>query len=194
MSECGNPSRGRYVQGCRCDACREANRLYHRANQRKNLLIEVGRDVSGFVEAEPVRRKVRHLVSQGYTLREICRLSGVSRTTMSQLMGAHWRTGKPVKRCRRETKDAICAIKGRRNLRARTLVDAEVMAGNVREWAEWLTPLEIADALRIKRDTVYRLLHGQRRVLGETLYAYTVNAGRAAALVRERKGERGYVE
>lgn len=27
---CGTPSRGRYVQGCRCDGCRKAERDYKR--------------------------------------------------------------------------------------------------------------------------------------------------------------------
>ncbi len=28
METCGKPSHSRYVSGCRCDACKEANRLY----------------------------------------------------------------------------------------------------------------------------------------------------------------------
>ena len=191
MSACGRPSHGRYVGGCRCEGCREAHRLYWHANRRRNLLIEVGRAVGGFVEAEPVRRKVRHLLSRGYTLREISRLSGVSRSSLRHLMRPHWRTGRPVERCRRETKDAICSIRGRRSLRARTLVDASHMAGSVREWSETLAPSEIAEALGVSRQTVYRLLRGQARVEGATFHAYVSNAPRAWALHRRRREAAG---
>lgn len=190
---CDKPSRGRYVQGCRCDGCREANRLYYHENQRKNLLIEVGEEVGGFVDAEPVRRKVRQLMLQGYTQREICRLSGISRTTMAGIMRRHHRTGKPVKKCKREIKDAICSIRGNRNIKGKSLVSAEVMRGHVREWSEWLTPLEIADSLGIARDTVYRLLRDQGQVTGETAYKFIVNMERAQNLVKEKKAEEGWV-
>lgn len=193
MQTCGNPSRGRYVGGCRCDACRRAHADYAKENERRKMLVEIGEAVPSFVDAEPVRRKVRRLMGQGYTMREICRVSGVPRSTMNQLMRAHWRTGKPVAKCKRETKDAIFSIRGRRNLRPRTLVEAEAAAGNIREWSRWLTPLETAEALGISRQTVYRVLHGGDRFRGETLYAITVNMGRARALVAERKRGEGYV-
>lgn len=190
---CDKPSRGRYVQGCRCDGCRAANSAYYHEATRKALLVEIGEDVSTFVDAEPVRRKVRQLMSQGMTQREICRVSGVSRTTMYGLMHEHHRTGRPVKRCKRETKDAICAIKGRRSVKAKTLMDAEVISGHIREWLEWLTPLEIANALGISRDTVYRIAKGQTRVNGETAYRFFSNIGRAKRLVMERKQKAGFV-
>ena len=190
---CDRPSRSRYVQGCRCDGCKATNRVYYRERQRKNLLVEIGEDVSGFVDAEPVRRKVRQLVSQGISQREICRISGVPRTTMRSLMRKHPRTGKPVRKCKRETKDAICSIKGKRSVKQSTLVSAEVISGHVNEWSEWLTPLEIANALGISRETVYRILHGQRKVQAKTAYRFTVNIGRAQKLVEDRKIEKGYV-
>lgn len=193
MTVCDKPSRGRYAQGCRCDGCREENRIYHHKRTRKNLMIELGEDVSNFVDAEPVRRKVRHLISQGYTKREICRLSGVSRTTMHHIMISHPRTGKPVTKCKRETKDAICSIKGNRHLKSGTLIDSEVISGHVREWAEWLTPLEIAEAIGVDRETVYRIRRGQSRLSAKTAYKFTVNIKRAQELVKEKKRERGWV-
>lgn len=193
MSDCGKASRGNYVQGCRCDACREANRTYFHIKQRKDLLIEVGQDVSYFVEAEPVRRKVRQLMSQGYTMKEICRVSGVTRSSMRSLMNEHPRTGKPVRKCKRETKDAICAIKGRRAIRPKELVDGSVAAGHVKEWSEWLAPLEIAEALGVSRGTIYRLLNGHDRIIGRTAYQFALNIGKAQALVREKKREAGWV-
>lgn len=190
---CDKPSRSRYNQGCRCDGCREEHRLYYHKLMRKNLLIELGEEVTHFVDAEPVRRKVRQLMSQGYTKREICRLSGVSKATMHNLMIGHYRTGRPVSRCKRETKDAICSIKGKRHLKSGTLIDGEVISGHIKEWAEWLTPLEIAEAIGVNRDTVYRIRRGQIRVSAKTAYKFTVNIKRAQELVRDKKREKGWV-
>lgn len=132
LSDCGRASHGRFVQGCRCGACREANRAYEEDRRRRRLY---GRP-SQFVDAGPVRRKIEQLRGQGYTIDEIERLSGVGHSTLYGIMVRHWRTGRPVERCRRETKDAICTIKGRRRLTQGQNVDAGWMAGWLREYRD----------------------------------------------------------
>lgn len=100
LADCGRASNGRYVAGCRCDACKAARAAYERGRERAR---GYGRPTE-FVDAEPVRAKVRQLQAQGYTYAEMERLAGVPHSTLHGLMCRHWRTGRPVKRCRRELK------------------------------------------------------------------------------------------
>ena len=70
-ADCGRASRARYVQGCRCGACRAASAAYERDRTRG---MAYGRP-SGLVDAEPVRRRVRELKAAGYTHAELERLA-----------------------------------------------------------------------------------------------------------------------
>jgi hypothetical protein len=101
---------------CRCDECRKANNEYAVKLARRNAY---GR--STLVDAEPVRERVNHLMRHGMNGHEIMRAAGVSHHTMQNLMRAHWRTGKPVKRIKRETADAIMAVR-KHSLRPGTYV------------------------------------------------------------------------
>jgi hypothetical protein len=100
----------------RCDLCRKVNNEYAVKLARRNAY---GR--STLVDAEPVRERVNHLMRNGMNGHEIMRAAGVSHHTMQNLMRTHWRTGKPVKRIKRETAEAIMAVRTR-SLRPGTYV------------------------------------------------------------------------
>ena len=57
-----------------------------------------------------VRAHLRKLLAEGYTKRGICRDYGIPRPTIHNLMTAHHRTGKPVKRIKTETARRILEI------------------------------------------------------------------------------------
>ena len=131
---------------------------------------------SGLVDAEPVRRRVRELMAAGYTYAELGKLAGVSRTTLHGLMVAHWRTGRPVKRCSRELKDKVFSISGRRRLTAGQKVDAGWMAGWLSSYREaGVTAAEMARRIGVDRQVVDALLHGRRsHVRASTLHAFVL--------------------
>lgn len=170
LADCGRASNGRYVAGCRCDACKAARSAYERGRARNRAY---GRPTE-FVDAEPVRAKVRQLQSQGYTYAEMERLAGVPRSTLHGLMCRHWRTGRPVKRCRRELKDRLCSIKGQRRLSQAQRVDASWMAEQLRSYrSHGVSAAEMARRIGCDRKVVDALLHGKRgRVRAETLYKF----------------------
>ena len=127
-----------------------------------------------FVDAEPVRAKVRQLQAQGYTYAEMERLAGVPHSTLHGLMCRHWRTGRPVKRCRRELKDRLCSIKGQRRLSQAQRVDASWMAEQLQSYrSHGVNAAEMARRIGCDRQVVDALLHGKRgRVRAETLYKF----------------------
>lgn len=170
LADCGRASNGRYVAGCRCDACKAARSAYERGRARTR---GYGRP-TGFVDAEPVRAKVRQLQAQGYTYAEMERLAGVPHSTLHGLMCRHWRTGRPVKRCRRELKDRLCSIKGQRRLSQAQRVDASWMAEQLRSYrSHGVSAAEMARRIGCDRQVVDALLHGKRgRVRAETLYKF----------------------
>ena len=170
LADCGRASHGRFVQGCRCRACRDANNAYERQRVRDKAY---GRP-SYLVDAEPVRQRIRKLQSMGYTYDEIERLSGVGHTTIHGIMVGHWRTGKPVKRCKRATKDAIFSIKGRRSLTQGQTVDAEAMRNDLIRWTDaGLSVAHISRKTGIDRQILDAVLHGRRNgVFARTLHAY----------------------
>lgn len=79
LADCGRASNGRYVAGCRCDACKAARSAYERSRARTR---GYGRPTE-FVDAEPVRAKVRQLQAQGYTYAEMERLAGVPHSILT---------------------------------------------------------------------------------------------------------------
>lgn len=82
LADCGRASNGRYVAGCRCDACKAARSAYERSRARAR---GYGRP-TGFVDAEPVRAKVRQLQAQGYTYAEMERRIGCDRQVVDALL------------------------------------------------------------------------------------------------------------
>lgn len=178
MKDCGKASRGRYVQGCRCDACRAANRAY----ERKTRLFGFE---SGFVDAEPVRAHIERLLAHGYTKREICRISGVNRTTMRAITVKHNRTGKPVEKVNAEAARKIMAIDGRRRLRAAQLVDVRyIRQGLERCLQEGMSVAAVSRVTGIDRQTLDRIRHRRAaRCTAKTLHAWVM----AEPALRKRK-------
>lgn len=88
MTTCGRPSRGRYVQGCRCYMCRVANAEYsrkwaHGENEKKMFKRQ---------SADACRRRIVLLLDNGWTKRGICREANVNRNTLRTLLGGHRNT------------------------------------------------------------------------------------------------------
>ena len=176
LDSCECPSRGRYTQGCRCDACRAANSAYERARNRYGW-------ASSFVDAEPVRRRVEKLLDAGYTERELCRVAGVARTTMSGLMRRHHRTGEPVKRVRADTAARIMAVDGRRRLGSATLVPAARIADVIRgRMADGFTVADVARAAGMPHATLSAVARGQRQVQAKTLYKWQLAEPKVLAM------------
>ena len=155
VKDCGKASAGRYShQGCRCEACTLANRekaARYRAGKPKGLL-----------DAEPVKRRLMRLYEQGYTAREVSRITGISCKQLLKIARAE--KGEKV---RRSTKDALCAIHGQRRLKAGSKVDASWMA----EWIEGyvacgMSTQEVADALGLCRATIGRIRRTRRTTAG----------------------------
>lgn len=172
-ADCGRASHGRYVSGCRCRACKDANAAYERERTMRRVREECG-EPSMWVDAAPVRAMLLRLYAQGYTAKEIERLCGVGHTQQYQIVHCHWRTGRPVKRVLRKTKDALASIRGRRRLTAGQKVDASWMAGWLREYREaGMSVAEMSRVSGIDRQVLDALLHGKRgRVRARTLHAF----------------------
>lgn len=93
---------------CRCEACRTANREYERGRERRAMYGQ-----SLFVPAEPVRARVKLLMSKGMSQDEIARAAGLNDARLSDLMNGHWRTGRPLTRMKRENAERIMAVRKR---------------------------------------------------------------------------------
>lgn len=129
------------------------------------------------VDAEPVRKKLTQLRRHGCSEREICRITGLSRSCLSNIVRAHPRTGRPVKRVRRETRDAIFAIESKRMPSAGQNVGAGWMAEWIREYkALGLSIACISRISGIDRQVLDGLLHGSRHaVKGKTFHQFLMS-------------------
>ncbi len=155
VKDCGSASNGRYVQGCRCDACRHAHVMAWKARELRSL---TGRTY--FVDAEPVRQRLLALYSMGYTKREIERF-GVSGSTQYALIHAHNRSGKPLGRVKRETAEKLARVRGRR-LSPNQRVPADAAALMVRDWHDsGIALAQIAKRCGLDRQIVDSLYHGR---------------------------------
>ena len=86
MTTCGRPSRGRYVQGCRCYMCRVANAEYAREQPKQGKRSAM----VGRTQTAKARRKVQGWLDAGYPLREISRATAISRNALRTLLkGEH---------------------------------------------------------------------------------------------------------
>lgn len=89
---------------CRCDDCRIANRCYER--ERTKWLA--GAVKAPFVDAKPVRRRIRRLMDAGMGPKRIAVVSGVPHGAISKLIYGDYVTGrKPSRKVRRETADKL---------------------------------------------------------------------------------------
>ena len=71
--KCG--TRSRYVTGCRCDACRQANAADRRARRKASPLVPV----------EPVVEHLRSLQAAGVGRRRIARAARVAESTLDRI-------------------------------------------------------------------------------------------------------------
>lgn len=127
-----------------------------------------------WVDAEPVRDRLLRLYAMGYTRKEVERLCGVGHTQQYQIVHRHWRTGRPVTRVLRKTKDAVFSIRTQRRLTQGQRVDASWMAGWLREYRDaGVSVAEMSRRTGIDRQVLDRLLHErQARVEAGTLHAF----------------------
>ena len=141
MKTCGKPSRGRYVQGCRCYMCRVANADYSREQASRSKWAHsamVGKDATS-----RARRIVQGWLDEGHTMREICRATGVPRKSMDTLMSgrhpnaAKLKNGKPKssKRMSRKNYEAIAKCTRLNGKAGGQLVDS----APARAMIAWLT-------------------------------------------------------
>jgi hypothetical protein len=93
-------TRARYVTGCRCEPCSEANRSYARMRQKYNR----GGDWNGLVPADKARAHMLKLSKKGIGRRTVQDISGVGDTTLQRI-----RNG-TKKQIRKKTEEAILAV------------------------------------------------------------------------------------
>lgn len=141
LRTCGRPSRGRYVQGCRCYMCRVANAEYSLAQSHG----ENERRMVGAAATEGARARVIELMGNGWTKRRICEETGMPRSTLRSLLDGHGNTPeykrgeragrkKPTAKMGKAAHDAIVALPDRPRAAGGALVDATSLARGVR-WA-----------------------------------------------------------
>lgn len=170
LADCGRASNGRYVAGCRCDACKAARSAYERGRARTRATA--GRPSSWTPSPCAPRFGSCRRRATPTPRWSAWRASPTPRSTGS--CARHWRTGRPVKRCRRELKDRLCSIKGQRRLSQAQRVDASWMAEQLRSYRlHGVSAAEMARRIGCDRQVVDALLHGKRgRVRAETLYKF----------------------
>lgn len=187
MAEHG--TRSRYSSGCRCAECRRANCEYEKRRVRRRAHEKLGYPAA-MVDAAPVRERLLRLYASGYSEKEVVRLTGLARSTLRSITKRHHRSGRPVQRVRRETKDAIFSIRNRRALKPAQLVDAEWFS----EWADeyarrGLTIREMESITGIDYQVLRRLTNERPgKIEGKTAYAFLAAKpalDRAAAEKRE---------
>lgn len=90
-------------RGCRCEPCKEANRVYargrDRATRRPDVLVE-----AAYIDSVEVRRHLRWLETKGVGLRTISRRARVARSSLIELRSGARR------RCARETEKRILLV------------------------------------------------------------------------------------
>ena len=188
---CGNPSRGRYIQGCRCYMCRVANADY----ARKQASRPKGSRDTAMVGRQSVKRardRVMGWIGDGYSLREICRATGVNRNAMRTLVSgehpnaARFSDGRPKKpkRMSRGNYDAIMgcdepkAPKGGQRVYAASLNNALAWL-----YAHGVTPYRVSKASGIPLGTIYHI--------GDRGQCTVKTLARLAAAAEELKREVG---
>lgn len=140
LTTCGRPSRGRYVQGCRCYMCRVANADYSRENDAMRRAHRRRMDddaMVGVASVQKCRRHVLDLLAHGWTKRGICAASGVGKSALSSLLDGHPRNpGRQIRRMKRENYKALMALDVERpRIAGGQVVDAKP----VNDAIAWLT-------------------------------------------------------
>lgn len=191
MTTCGKPSRGRYVTGCRCFMCRVANAEYARARANRPPGDRSGAMV-GESAVRRARARVRGWLDEGYSMREVSRATGVSRTVLRTLLhgehpnAARFSDGR-AKLPRRMSRKCYRAIMGCDQPGAKapgTLVDATPLVSAIGWLVErGVTKYRIAEEAGVSTSTVYQI---GRRPLCE--HRTMVAVGRACLRLKEEVG------
>lgn len=185
LADCGHASRGRYVQGCRCDACRAANTEYAKRRERSKAYEAAGGKKPYFVDAGHSRYLLRMLYGMGYSQRELGRL-GIPKSTQHALTHAHSRSGKPLTRVKRETVERMAeiAVSGERKPSPGQLVDSSWLREQLEMYmSEGMTLTQVAEATGVDRQALYGVIRGRKEVKAATVAAFAVGK---KALDKER--------
>lgn len=158
------------IDGCKCGACRAADRRYM---NRRYRLMAYGQ-WQPYVDATPVREHVRRLQEFGLGWMTIAKLSGVPRGSVSKLLyGDGPRGMAPSKRVRPKTAAAILAIQPTMDVLAdgamidgtgtRRRLQALVAIGWPQSW--------LAERLGADKATLHKALRGDMPVRCRTARA-----------------------
>lgn len=73
----------KYSQGCRCQPCREAHRVYERNRKRQRMRPDGKGTTYQLVDATEVRKHLRWLATKGAGYRQLSKISGVSPSSIA---------------------------------------------------------------------------------------------------------------
>lgn len=150
MKSCGKPSNDRYESGCRCYSCCKAHQEYERAWAKQD------RSMVGEQQVKKAQKKLRSWLDQGFSIREICRATGITRNSIRILLtGKHpsapidVKTGKYVmpKRMSRANYNRIMACEKPNAPTRKSRVDASSLNSAIK----WL------DEHGVKRATIVKM-------------------------------------
>ena len=153
---CGNPSRGRYVSGCRCYMCRVANAEYARANANGSQPAAM----VGAKETQWARARVMGWREQGIGLREIEFWTGVPRSSLQTLVAGNHPNCKGLpRRMSKANYEAIMAMSFQRHAIAPgALVDSERTLRKMDALhAKGMSYAEMSRRSGLSKATVYQL-------------------------------------
>lgn len=155
------------VHRCRCDACREDNRLQAARRTRAKLY---GR-YNGFVDGDQVRAHLRQLMGDGMGWKQIARTSGVAPSTACQILYGKFRDQPdhpehrpPRRQVTRAVADKLLAVQAPA-LADGALVDATGSRRRIRALvARGWSLTRIADALDVTISNLHLHTDGQQSV------------------------------
>lgn len=154
------------IEGCHCEACREANRAY--VARRNRAMSRPDELWLPYVPAARARAHCRALMAQGVGPKSIAKLSGVPHGAVSKLIyGDYGRGMAPSKRIRPETERKLLAVtmatvverQDRQRIPAGptwVLLNDLIGRGYPKSWiAQRLSKNPAATGLQIHKDYVY---------------------------------------
>lgn len=157
ITSCGHPSRGRYVQGCRCYRCRVANAAYSLEQAHGNADAQ-----AGIRSVERCRWRIGELLAHGWTRRGICAAADVSRSALRHIVDGDPRYA-TRRRIDRGVYGRIMALDvDRPYIAGGQLVDAQPAANAVR-WlvAHGMSVAELSRRTGISRSVLDNLKSGR---------------------------------
>ena len=161
---------GNKIDGCKCDACRAADRRYM---NRRARLMAYGQ-WQPYVDATPVREHVRRLQDFGVGWMTLAKLAGVPRGSVSKLLyGDGVRGLAPSKRVRPATAAALLAVEPSMDV----LADGAMVDGTgTRRRLQALVAIgwsqrRLAERLGVRVSNLNKTLRGDTLVLCRTARA-----------------------